>query len=393
MSKRIHELAIPKGTAIPLCELCGKKSTTKCQTCKLTHYCSEYHKTIDQKSFHHSACGIIAYIRKEHPLPFTEEDRKEAEDILLKKKQEVQKLAEIATRKWLMEENAELAYPAAMSALNFAKDLSPINSIEILYPTSLVSETYLRLGDIKVAQEYMVLASWVSQNYDKIPPIICARLQRLVGLVCMNIGKWQQAREAFAESVYATAVEYGTDDIHMAVAYGYLGLSLLKFDGDEIQNGATASFHKMADLWMRYLLNQYDLKFFRCATEEEMKANENVRELESQYMESKIVFRLLYEGIRRLGMNQTTDLINFKILCIQALQQIRDGRPHGAAVYKQEALATATRTRQHKAVPKSNLPVLIDMLGADYLMLWDEKNNRPRTAATKYLEMIKNLQI
>lgn len=390
MSLRIQELAVPKGNIVPPCEICGLKATTKCEGCKQTHYCSDKHKSQDYESFHKSVCEAIAYVRKEHPIPFTEEDRKAADNALLKKKLEILKLAEIRARKWLLEDNANLALPAAVNALNITKGLVKIDSIEMICPSCLVSESHLGQGDTEKAEEYMILASWASQKHDIIPPAICAKLKRLVGLVCMNAEKWQEAREAFAEAVYATAIEYGTSDIRMAVIYGHLGLSLLKFD---LEEGAMSSFHKMADKWLEFLLSQFEHKTIRCATEQEILTDEKSRELEFQYMESKTVFKLVYVGVRNLGMNEATDLINFKILCVQALQRIRDGCPDDAAVYKQEALATATRTKQDKCVPKSKVPVLIELLGDDYLMRWEKKHNRPRTCATKYLEMIKAIDV
>lgn len=390
MSIRIQELAIPKGNIVPMCEICELKATTKCESCKKTHYCSDKHKSEDYHSFHKSVCEAIAYIRKEHPIPFTEEDRKAADNALLKKKLEVLKLAEIRARKWLLEENSILALPAAVNVLNITKALVKIDSIEMIWPECLVSESHLRRGDIKRAEEYMISASWVSQKHDIIPPGIFAKLKRLVGLMCMNAEKWQEAREAFAEAVYATAIECGTSDIRMAVIYGYLGLSLLKFD---LEEGAMSSFHKMADKWLEFLLSQFEHKTIRCATEQEILNDEELRELEFQYLESKIVFKLVYVGVRKLGMNEVTDLINFKILCVQALQRIRDAFPKDAAVYKQEALATAERTKQDKAVPKSKVPALIKLLGDDYLMRWEKKHNRPRTCATKYLEMIKAIDV
>lgn len=390
MSARIQELAVPKGKVSSLCEICGQKATTKCEKCKVTHYCSEYHKKVDYKSFHRNVCQEIFHIRKEHPLPFTEEDRKEADEAIMKKKHEIQLLAEITTRKWLLHENAEYAYPAARSALNIARGLHGSNSVHVIYPTCLVSEACLRLGDIKTSQEYVVVASWISQKYIKIPHTIFARLMRLTGLVCMGTEKWDQARGAFAECLYAISVEHGISDIRTAVAYGHLGLTLMK---DNNKEGAMDSFHKMADKWLEHLLARYEEKILRGATDVEMVTDEKIRELEFQYLESRIVFKWIYEDVRRLGMNAVTDLINFKILSIQALSKIRDGMPDEAVVYKDEALATGTRTKQDKAVPKHRVSTLIDVLGDDYLLRWEKKHNRPRTVATKYLEMIKAINV
>ncbi|GIY59863.1 zinc finger MYND domain-containing protein 12 [Caerostris extrusa] len=72
---------------------------------------------------------------------------------------------------------------------------------------------------------------------------------------------------------------------------------------------------------------------------------------------------------------------------------MREGRPQAVIVYKEEALATATRTKQDKAVPEKRIPLLIKILGGDYLYLWERKHNRPRTIATKYLERIKAINV
>lgn len=390
MSKRIHELALPKGNITPDCEICGKKATTKCEECQVTHYCCQEHKLIDDISFHKTVCDKMAYIRSEQPLPFTESDRAAVKEGIMKTKQEVVSLAETVTRKWLLERKPVNSYPSAMIGWNMACDIRSPDSKDVIYPTCLVAEVFLKLGDIKASVKYMVQASWIAQKYEILPPVILAELQRLRGLVLMTTEKWSEARNAFAEFVYAIAIEYGIENIRMGIPYGLLGLSLLKFDNTA---GAMASFHKMADKWLEFLLGQFKEKLLRVATENEMNLDRNIQELEFQYMEAKIVFEWMYEVVRRLPIDYATDLINFKILCFQALCRIREGKFRDALVFKEEALATAARTRQDKAVPENFISLLNELLGEDYLLKWDKKHKRPRTIATKYLEMIKAINV
>ncbi|GIY30915.1 zinc finger MYND domain-containing protein 12 [Caerostris darwini] len=390
MSKRIFELAVPKGNVSPLCEICGNKATTKCDICRVTHYCTQDHKLIDSISFHKKVCKKLADIRSEHSIPFSEADRIADAKALLQSKQDVLKLAETVSKKWLLERKAMNAYPSAMIAWNMSREMRSEDSSEVIYPTCLVSEMFLRLGDISAAEQYMVQASWISQKYDVLPHSILSKLYRIRGLVFMALKNWEQARTAFAEFAYAVASEYGIADVRLGIPYGLLGLSLLKFDNID---GAMANFHKMADKWLDNLLSQYEVTIMRAATETEMAADEEIQELEFQFMEAKIVFELMYEMVRNLEMNDVTDLINFKILCFQVLAEMREGRPQAVIVYKEEALATATRTKQDKAVPEKRIPVLMKILGGDYLYLWERKHNRPRTIATKYLERIKAINV
>ncbi|GFT53344.1 zinc finger MYND domain-containing protein 12 [Nephila pilipes] len=390
MSKRIFGLSVHKGISKVLCEICDKKATTKCETCRVTYYCCQDHKLIDAISFHKKVCQKLADIRCERPLPFTETDRINQAATIRQNKKEILKLAEAVARRWMVEGNPTNAYPAAMIAWNMAKDLRSEDSCEVIYPTCLVSEVFLYLGEFSAAQQFMVQASWLSQKYDVLPAAILSWLYRLRGIVLMAFENWKHAREAFAEYVYAIANEYGIEGIQLGIPYGYLGLSLLKFDNID---GAMASFHKMADKWLNFMLTQYEDKTMRRATETEMAADEKVQELEFQCMEANIVFQKVYDVVRKLGMNERTDLINFKILCFQVLSEIRNNNHKDAVVYKEEALATATRTKQNKCVPTKRIPLLIEVLGDDFLQRWERKHNRPRTIATKYLEMIKAINV
>ncbi|GBN53685.1 Zinc finger MYND domain-containing protein 12, partial [Araneus ventricosus] len=383
-------LAVPKGNVSALCEICGNKATTKCETCRVTHYCSKDHKLIDAISFHKKVCQKLVEIRKEQPLPYTEADRINSAETLLNNKQEVLRLAESVSKKWLLERKPINAYPSAMIAWNMAKDLRSHDSSEVIYPTCLVSEMFLNLGDLKAAEQYMIQASWIAQKYDILSSAVLSQLYRLRGLVFMAAENWKQALEAFSEFVYAVAYEFGVPDIRLGIPYGLLGLALLKFDKI---NGAMTGFHKMADKWLDYILTQYEEKTMRSATETEMSSDVKIQEMEFQYMEAKIVFEWIYEKVRELGMNARTDLINFKILCFQVLSEMRENNPKSAVVYREEALATAIRTKQNKSVPTKRIPLLIEVLGEDFLFLWERKNSRPRTIATKYLEMIKAINV
>ncbi|GFX71382.1 zinc finger MYND domain-containing protein 12 [Trichonephila clavipes] len=390
LSKRILELAVHKGMSSVLCEICSKKATTKCETCRVTYYCTPDHKLLDAVSFHRKVCEKLAVIRSERPLPFTETDRINEAEAMLQSKKEILKLAERVTKKWLLERSIINAYPSAMIAWNMARDLRSEDSYEVIYPTCLVSETFLLLGKPSAAQQYMVQASWLSQKYDVLAATILAQLYRLRGIVLMAFENWKHAREAFAELVYVVALEYGVDDIRLGIPYGFLGLSLLKFDNID---GAMASFHKMADKWLHFMLTQYENKTMRRATETEMAEDEAKQELEFQYMEAILVFQRVYDVVRRLGISSVTDLINFKILCFQVLSEMRDNNPKEVVVYREEALATATRTKQSKCVPRKRIPLLVEVLQDDFLLRWERKHNRPRTIATKYLEMIKAINV
>lgn len=390
MSKRLHELALPKGNITPDCEICGEKATVKCEECRVTHYCGQEHKQIDAISFHKTVCAKMAYIRNDHPLPFTEIDRIALKENIMETKQEVMSLAETTTRKWLLERKPVNAYPSAMICWNMASDVESPDSQEVILPMCQVAEVFLKLGRTKAATKYMVQASWTSQKYETLPPLILAKLQRLRGIVLMANEKWLEARRSFAEFVYVTAIEHGIDNITMGIPYGLLGVSLLKLGNVP---GAMASFHKMADKWLDFLLSQYKEKLMRVATETDMAIDKDIQELEFQYLEAKIVFELMYEEIRKRPMSPVTDRINFKILCFQAMCRMREGNPNDSVVFIEEALAAATRTRQDRAVTDDNIPWLNQVLGEDFILLWNKKNKRPRTVGTKYLEMIKAIDV
>ncbi|KAG8196803.1 hypothetical protein JTE90_027521 [Oedothorax gibbosus] len=390
MPKRLHELALPKGNITPDCEICGKKATTKCEECRVTHYCGQEHKQVDAISFHKTVCDKMKYIKAEHLLPFTETDRIALEENIMKTKQEVMSIAETTTRKWLLERKPVNAYPSAMICWNMACEMESPNSEEVILPICQVAEVFLKLGETEAATEYMVQASWISQNYETLPPVVLAKLHRLRGIVLMANKKWSEARRSFAEFVYITAVEYGITNIRMGIPYGLLGVSLLKLGNVP---GAMASFHKMADKWLDFLLSQFKEKLMRTATENDMANDKNIQELEFQYLEGKFVFEQMYEVVRGIPMHPETDLINFKILCFQAMCRIREGIPKDSIVFKEEALVAATRTRQDSAVSNSCVSLLTEVLGEDYLLKWDKKNKRPRTVATKYLEKIQAINV
>ncbi|GIY59862.1 zinc finger MYND domain-containing protein 12 [Caerostris extrusa] len=308
MSKEYLNLPFQKAMFPPHCEICGNKATTKCEICRVTHYCSQDHKIIDSISFHKKVCKKLADIRSEHPIPFQRRTELQMRKLYCKASKMFLKLAETVSKKWLLERKAINAYPSAMIAWNMSREMRSEDSSEVIYPTCLVSEMFLRLGDISAAEQYMVQASWISQKYDVLPHSILSKLYRIRGLVFMELKNWEQARTAFAEFAYAVASEYGIANVRLGIPYGLLGLSLLKFDNID---GATANFHKMADKWLDNLLSQYEVTIMRAATETEMAADEEIQDLEFQFMEAKIVFELMYEMVRNLEMNKVTDLINF----------------------------------------------------------------------------------
>lgn len=390
MSKRIHELAIPKGDVVPPCEICKNKATTKCEDCRVTHYCSEDHKLNDLKAFHRSVCNLMLDLKKERPIPFSESERRKEKNDLLQKKIKIYNLAETTARKWLLQRNPEMAYPPALIALNIAEDVWTHDSPKILYPMCLVAEVFLGLEDLKAAQDYMITASWTSHKFDVIPSDILSQLQRLRGIVYMATKLWNQAKESFTKSLHATEEKHGKCNIRMANRYGYLGLSQLNCEN---MDNAMDSFHTMCDKWLKHLLAQYESKTLRMATDLEMETDSAIKELEFEFMESRNVLQWMYEEIRQLGMTETTDLIMFKILCVQVLSQMRNFNGKDALVFKEEALAIATRTKQDKAVKKSKIKLMFEVLGDNYLLRWERKNNRPRTVATKYLELIKAIDI
>lgn len=387
--ERINQLAIPKGTVTyRKCEICYTGATTKCENCKVTHYCSEHHKTSDWESFHKDVCSDLVFLRSEHPILYSNAERKEQDRELKIKKMRIVQLAQEAAKKWIIAKVADYAYCSAMYAFNISEEVYGPEAIEVIYPSCLVSEAYLGLGRNSLANEYIMQAMWIARQHMIIPCHILAKLHRVNGINFMANNMWSEARRAFSENVYFLSEEYGASDIRVGVGYGYLGLAQMESQNLE---GAFSFLHKMADPWLNHFLDQYIEMCLREPTERELEDDESVRELELQFQEVRSTIKLVYEALRHVEMTEETDKVVFKIYIVEYFGWMRSKNSCGGAVYREEALAAATRTKQDKAVPYCKMDNLKEALGADYILLWERKNIRPRTVATKYLERVKHL--
>lgn len=384
---RLNQLATPKGTYIvSKCEICVAAATTNCTNCK-AYYCNQDHKLLDWESFHQNVCSDLAFIYKEQPILFSDIQRQDQENSLRQKKMQIMQIGINTAKKWLFEGNPKYACPPATRALRFGEEIFGTDSVEKIIPYCLLAEVYLVLKKIGLAHEYIVQATWISKLHAVVPCHILAQLHRTKGLVYMHTGHLSSAKESFAEYVYFLAESYGTKDVRICVGYSYLGLSHLELENFD---GAFSYFHKMADLWLNHFLNQYQKAMLRAPTEIEINADENIRMVELEYQEIRKIIMLIYEAMRRVGMKPETDKIIFKIYIIEYLGWFRKEHFSGA-VYREEALAAATRTLQDKAVPLEKMASLKEILKKDYIMLWHRQNKRPRNVATKYLEKCREL--
>ncbi|KAL0222306.1 hypothetical protein RCL1_002160 [Eukaryota sp. TZLM3-RCL] len=248
----LNPLACPKGLKHS-CELCGKTARFFCSSCKVTHYCSEEHYSLDQDSIHNLICHLLHELRRPCTAATTALQRKE-HDCKIK---EIQvKLIEVCRNQattFLNSRQFNKAIPPSLQVLNLSVSVFGNHSLQLVPAFMLLGEASLGLGNTGFAREYLSLASWILSQHvhgktrsdlqkvvdneedsstilTTVLPVndLRARLSLLFGKLAISEENTSEAINHFAESVYFTSLHYGSVSSITAIPYFHLGSTYLK---------------------------------------------------------------------------------------------------------------------------------------------------------------------
>jgi len=144
----------------------------------------------------------------------------------------------------------KLAFPAAIQALKFCKEVDGEKSVSMVEPYLQLSQASLGLKQLNKAEEYLSLARWIVLNNANCSDIVQSRLYMLKGRVSTALGNFDAAKPDFSDAVYHASRVYGAESIVASIGYFRLGDVFLAQGNVEC---ALAFFDKVVDIWYKYL--------------------------------------------------------------------------------------------------------------------------------------------
>jgi len=246
----VNPLANPKGVKL-LCELCQKPALIQCTKCRLTYYCGAEHQNIDWIGIHQKICQLLVPLRTPVPVSSGSEEerrhRKEQQEI--RQKQMIE-LTKTIGQKLLFEGKYEYAIPAAMQSLKFSIDVYGLASIELVPSYLILGEACIGLNRLAQAEEYLSQAQWTVLKMPKCSNSIKSRLYRNIGLLYATQGNSKDALRQFADDIYHSSMEFGTDSIKTSGGYFHMANVFFKQNKLDV---AFSLYSQVTDIWFSYL--------------------------------------------------------------------------------------------------------------------------------------------
>jgi tetratricopeptide (TPR) repeat protein len=144
----------------------------------------------------------------------------------------------------------QLAFPAAIQALKFCKEIDGENALSLVEPYLHLSQAALGMRQLNKAEEFLALARWIVLNHDDCSDKIRSRLYTLKGRVGTAEGNFENAKEDYAQAIYYGSKCYGAESIVTSLGFYRLGDVFLAQGNMEC---ALAFFDKVVDIWYKYL--------------------------------------------------------------------------------------------------------------------------------------------
>ena len=184
------------------------------------------------------------------PIVGTQEERnRRANNIVLSKRSLIEFCLNESSN-LLSVHKYKLAFPAAIQALKFCKEVDGEKSVSMVEPYLQLSQASLGLKQLNKAEEYLSLARWIVLNSENCSDIVQSRLYMLKGRVSTALGNFDAAKPDFADAVYHASRVYGAESIVASIGYFRLGDVFLAQGNVEC---ALAFFDKVVDIWYKYL--------------------------------------------------------------------------------------------------------------------------------------------
>lgn len=144
----------------------------------------------------------------------------------------------------------QLAFPAAIQALKFSKEIDGENALSLVEPYLHLSQAALGMRQLSKAEEYLALARWIVLNHADCSDKIKSRLYTLKGRVDTAEGNFEAAKEDYSQAIYFGSRCYGAESIVTSLGFFRLGDVFLAQGNMEC---ALAFFDKVVDIWYKYL--------------------------------------------------------------------------------------------------------------------------------------------
>ncbi|XP_065061370.1 zinc finger MYND domain-containing protein 12-like [Rhopilema esculentum] len=251
----VNPLANPKGIKL-LCELCQKPALIQCTKCRLTYYCGAEHQNIDWIGIHEKVCQLLIPLRT--PIPFasgSEEERKHRKEQQKVRQKQMIELTRTVGQKLLFEGKYEYAIPAAMQSLKFSIDVYGLASIELVPSYLILGEACIGLGRLPQAEEYLSQAQWTVLKTPTCSNAIKSRLYRNIGLLYATQGNSKEALRQFADDIYHSSLEFGTNNI--STSGGYFHMANVFFRQNKL-DVAFSLYSQVTEIWFDHLNNLVD---------------------------------------------------------------------------------------------------------------------------------------
>jgi tetratricopeptide (TPR) repeat protein len=248
--QRLNLLAFPRN-GIPVCELTGERANVELVTQFITLY------YISEELAEQAWLGIIKKIAhllsplvQPAPIVGTQEERnRRANNIVLSKRSLIE-FCLTESSNLLSVQKYQLAFPAAIQALKFCKEVDGERSVTMVEPYLQLSQASLGLKEFSKAEEYLALARWIVLNTPECSDKTRSRLHMLKGRVGTAEGNFDAAKPDFADGIYYASRCYGAESIVTSIGYFRLGDVFLAQGNVEC---ALAFFDKVVDVWYKYL--------------------------------------------------------------------------------------------------------------------------------------------
>lgn len=253
----LNLLAFPRDTT-PICEITGERANVELITPYITlFYVSDELAEQAWLGIIKKIAHLISPLVQPAPVVGTQDERnRRANNIVLSKRSLIDFCLNESSN-LLSVQKYQLAFPAAIQALKFCKEVDGEKSVSMVEPYLQLSQASLGLKQLHKAEEYLSLARWIVLNNHDCSDLVRSRLHMLMGRVQTAQGNFDTAKPNFADAVYYASRFYGAESIVSSIGYFRLGDVFLAQGNVEC---ALAFFDKVVDIWYKYLseLHQAD---------------------------------------------------------------------------------------------------------------------------------------
>lgn len=150
----------------------------------------------------------------------------------------------------LASQKYQLAFPAAIQALKFCREIDGEKSLSLVEPYLQLAQAALGLKQLNKAEEYLSLARWIVLNNQECSDKIRSKLYNLKGRLETAQGNFEASKEDFALAIYYASKCYGAESIATSLGFFRIGDVFLAQGNMEC---ALAYFDKVVDIWYKYL--------------------------------------------------------------------------------------------------------------------------------------------